>query len=322
MSSLGTYLAAGAALGAASEATGATNFTPLGQRARESIDAPNVGGSGPSIDLDLGGRVGGGAGAGQGVNADVLEQLAESFQQQQSGPGALEIAQAMQQAGGGDGGAAGALSDALEQQQQRTDEWRRRWEAAQEGDVDGDGESDVPDGEGVFSLPDEILNLGGSDEGDDSPRSREPTLLDKTERAGEQAEGALRFIGEGANTLGTTVEALGGGDYDTTGTYYGRWFDDGGKTRNIDYPDLPSVDLPSRDDYEKPDETLTEKASNNIRDKLGLSDSSDSSSSSSSTSSSESNDEPVISLPDDLEKKKDAAVRKLDQGNAHQIGGL
>lgn len=322
MSSLGTYLAAGAAVAGVSEATGATAFTPVGQQARQQQGGDSGGGGGPapSIDLDLGGQ-------GQGASGDALGQLAEAFQQQQSGPSAVEIAQLVQSAGGDDG-AASALSDALEQQRNRTEEWRRRWEAAQEGDVDGDGEKDTPDVPDVPSLPDtpDLPDApdvpGGTDGG--------PSTLDKTARAGEQAEGAVRFIAEGANTLGTTIEALGGGDYSTEDTYYGRFFDDGGKTRNIDYPDVPDIDLPSKDDYEKPDQTMSEKAADNVSQKIDETTqavrdrfSSDSSSSSrdekktesgglgsggvfggdSSTSSSkddEKDDEPIISLPDDV----------------------
>lgn len=320
MSGLGTYLAAGAAVAGVSEATGATAFTPVGQQARQQDNGGSGGGSGPVINLP--------EQANGGVSADALGQLAEAFQQQQpqqSGPSALEVAQLVQSASGNDG-AASALSDALEQQQERTEEWRRRWEAAQEGDVDGDGESDVPGGNGEISLPDWLTNQGDGNNDDPAPRSTEPTILDKTERAGNQAEGALRFIGEGANTLGVTVDALGGGDYSTENTYYGRWFDNGGTTRNIDYPDVPSIDLPSKDDFEKPDETLTEKAGNNIRDKLGLSDSDSSSPSRTNDSSTkdvaESIDEPIISLPDSIKQREEDAVRKLQAGNAHQIGGL
>lgn len=155
MSQLGAYVAAGAALGAVTEATGTTAFTPLGERAR--ADQGGDGGAGPPALPSPGG----------GVSEDVLAQLAESFQQQQAGTSFdLDLGGLGQQAGSPQTAVALAeLRSRLEDQQNRTREWRDRFEERVDETTAGDG-----DGDGI-SLPDWLLEEQRDDSSSDDSSS-------------------------------------------------------------------------------------------------------------------------------------------------------
>lgn len=352
MSSLGTYLAAGAAVAGVSEATGATAFTPVGQQARQTQESGGGGGgSGPVINLP--------EQANGGVSADVLEQLADSFQQQQqpqqSGPSALEVAQLVQSASG-DGGAASALSDALEQQRERSEEMRQRYEErlrqAQEGDFNGDGEKDTP------SVPEITLppGLTGGDDSSNDDSSSDPddfklqdldgrgpygvgTLLaaggETGVAAGDTYGKTTSELGKIGNTGSQVFRALAGKEYSAENTLAEDIH--GTEKRRIDFDDYNPLSGNDSSKSSKSSKSSTSSSSKNDKKKpdvFGLGGGTDAinpsgnsfskkdSRSSRSNRDEKKNDEPIISLPDSVKKKEEAAVRKIQAGNAHQIGGL
>lgn len=339
MSSLGTYLAAGAALGAASEATGTTAFTPLGEQARAADQAG--GGAAPSIDLDLGGEQQG------GVSGDVLEQLADAAAQQQSGPGALELAQAMQQQQSGpdalemmqamqqqENPALEQLRAAYEDQRTRAEEWReearRRTENA---DVDGDGDSEVSLPDWVYSLRDDSSDDDSSDSSGDGDsfdlqdlEGRGPagigTIVATTGEVGaaagdtvEESVGGLTKVG---NTYSQAARAIAGKEYSAEDTLAESIH--GTEKRRIDWddykpsmPDAPDLDLGSDSSNDDPPEGETLVEMTPGATKLPGVEAPDRSDSSDSSSSSDGGDS-GISLPEELKEKAQAG------GNAG--GGL
>lgn len=333
MSSLGTFLAAGAALGVASEATGTTDFTPLGQQAGDRQGA----GGGPAIDLDLGGAAGQAAGA--GMNADVLEQLATAFQQQQSGPGALEVMQAMQQQ---ENPALEQLRAAYEDQRRRAEEWReearRRTEDA---DVNGDG-GNVPDwvqnGEKPPWMPEP--DIEDPTEGDDPNgdggdgfdlqdlEGRGPggvgTIVAATGEAGaaagdavEESVGGLTRVG---NTYAQAARAAAGKEYSAEDTLAESIH--GTETRRInwddykpslpDAPDVPDLDLGSDSSDEPPEGPTLAEMTPGAEHLPGV------------ETPDRSNDSPTpsSSSSDDLGARTEEAIEKLKEGRVDQIGGL
>lgn len=270
MSSGATYLAAAAALGAASEATGTTALTPLGQQARD----------------DQGGNSGGGPGfafpapdRGGGVSGEVLAQLADAFQNQQqqqpAGPDPLEILELAQQGNG----AADQLEALLEDQRKRTDEWRRRWEAAQQGDVDGDGNSDVPDVPGVPGIGGDDSSSDEQDDGDDFKLQdldgRGPygigTLLaaggETGAATGEAAGDTVGFFNEIGNTGAQVFRAVSGKEYSAEDTLAEDIH--GTATRRINFDDYNPLSGVSADlELEEPDQTMTEMAVENVKSKM------------------------------------------------------
>lgn len=336
MSSLGTYLAAGAALGAASEATGATNFTPLGQQARQADQG--AGPAAPSIDLDLGGAADG------GVNADVLEQLADSVQQQQSGPSALEIARVMQEAGGSDGGAAAALRAELDRQRERAERFRdEARERAEKRDVDGDGESEFTVPDWVNELRPDREDEGGAPDDDSSSDGDDFKLQDLEGRGpfgigtgiaaggeagaatGETVDKSVGGLSKVGNTGAQTLRALSGKEYSAEDTLAEDIH--GTETRRIDWDDYNPFggddssnesrtsknndeDAKRNRDESPPDTTLVEMTPGaEYLPGVEAPDRSDSSDDSSESSG-------------DLGVRTEAAIEKLKRGETASIGGL
>lgn len=262
--SAGTYAAAAAALGLASEATGTTAFTPLGEQAREQ------GHSGPSVPqvpdagMDIGevlaavqaAQQGAQQGAQRGdVNVDLsgLAALAQQGQQDGLPAAATELmAEYRRQA---------------EEARERAEEARRRAEAASEGDVDGDGESDVPE----ISLPDWMTEPPGQGSDPEPDQGSDPddfrlqdldgrgpfgigTWLAAGGEIGAAAEDTgskgVDFATDVGNTYLQGYKALRGQEYSAEDTLAEDIHGTGTRRVNWDdhLPSLPDVDLPGGGD--------------------------------------------------------------------------
>lgn len=332
MSSATTYLAAAAAVGAASEATGTTAFTPLGERARagELVDGGGGGGGpstasllaamqgagepgGTSIDLDLGGL------AEQGGQGDALADLATSFAEQQA-----------------------STIEMLEEGRRRAEEEREKAEDRAE-------ERDPRDGPLWQLVERRYQEL--EDGLEDTQSTFEEWREEQEEKAKDASDGFMPDVGlpgvptfDGGNldldtgatdffvrtgmTYAEAAKALYGGEYSPEGTLAEDAL--GPETRRIDWSkyqltDAPSleeriesVDLPGDGEtFNDEGPTLEERAIENLKSKLPGS-SSDSSSSTTRKSSTVSTDDerqsaPVNprgprgpTLPDELEDRLEA----------------
>lgn len=259
---LATYLAAGAALGAASEATGTTAITPLGQQAREEGDrSGGGGGSRPPIDLS----------SGQGAGtAEAVQAVADAFSQSVQNAPAAEAARSSRDATSGVAQQAAMLE--ASRWRQRVNDLEEKVSETKEAVEEKANETkenveEKKDRATDYSGLGVNVDLGGDGGSDGSSES----LLDKTERAGGQVEGSVGFVAEGANTLRKSAEALAGEEYTTENTYFDRFgFEEGSPTatKKIDYPDVP--DVPSSEEIQKNTREEIGKQMKRQADPLGI----------------------------------------------------
>lgn len=253
--SAGTYAAAAAAVGLASEATGATAFTPLGEQAREQ------GRSGPSVPQvpDAGANLG-----------EVLAAVQAAQQGAQRPSMNVDLSGLAQQ--GQQGGLPAAATELIaeyrrqaEEERERAEGWRRRAEAASDGDVDGDGESDVP------SLPEWLTDQPdqGSDPEPDQGSDPDDFRLQDLDGRGPMGIGTwlaaggeigaatgdtggkgVDFATDVGNTYLQGYKALRGEEYSAEDTLAEDIHGTGTRRINWDdqLPSLPDVDLPGGGD--------------------------------------------------------------------------
>lgn len=264
--STGTYLAVAAAIGTASEATGTTAFTPLGEQAREDgpragLPAPNPGGG-----VDLSG-IGEALAAASDRSASIgaIESQGELFGQLLAGQQDLTAQVADTVAGQG-----ASVQDVKDAYQQGTETATERTE-----DVAG---SDV--GEQVERLRDylESQQSGGPsfDAGDTG--SGGSSFLGDVREAGDMATDAGqtgkdtgRYVLDGVSRTGSTVREasrlLATGEADVAGTLDPRANEDVTKIERPTVTGAVKDRLPSGgSDYDGP--TLEEKAAKNVKEEL------------------------------------------------------
>lgn len=267
--SASTYLAAAAALGAASEATGTTAFTPLGEQARD-------GGRGGGIPTPT-------PGAGSGVDLSGLFEgldLPESSTEVQidlakAGAGAAGAAGA-----GGENPLAGLTEQLLEQNSELADqleEQRAKAEEVTETATDTTGSAaDV-----ATSIEEIVAATTGDgptfDAGDTG--SGGSSFLDKTERAGGQAKSAGSTLKETATEGGATIREAGKllatGEADVSGTWDARADSENTEVRRGTVSGYVKDRIPSGSGSGSSGPTLEEKAAANVKDKLSLDDDQD-----------------------------------------------